>query len=188
MNKKLILIGASTGGPGQLKEILIDLPSDLKVPIVIAQHMGAIFISSFVDHFNNIIGPKVQSTDGKKDISEGGVYICRKSSVISSKHPLTLEEDAKVQTLYNPNINILFNSVTKFCKDVDVLAVLMTGIGDDGASGLYNIAQAGGKVYGEDEKSSIVYGMPKKAKEFNPELRMLSLKEIKNKIMSFIDV
>lgn len=165
MNKKLVLIGASTGGPGQLKSMLIDLPKDLKVPIVIAQHMGYMFIPSFIDHFDNMLKPPVTGFDDKMSLEKGGVYICRKNSFISTKESLYVSQcEENVKTLYNPNVNILFNSATSICKSVDVLAILLTGIGDDGAVGLANIAKSGGEVFGESEESAIVYGMPKKLK------------------------
>lgn len=189
MNKKLVLIGASTGGPGQLKSILMDLPKDLKVPIVIAQHMGSMFIPSFIDHFDNMLKPQVVGFDEKKILDKGGVYICKENSVISSYEPLIIEQcKDNITTLYNPNVNILFNSVVSMCDKINILAILLTGIGDDGALGLANIAKSGGTVFGESENSAIVYGMPKKAKELNPSLEMLHVNDIKTQLERFINV
>ncbi len=188
MKEKVVLIGASTGGPGHLKNLLIDLPSELKVPIVIAQHMGDLFIPSFVDHFNNIIAPDVKQVDQEETLDGGGVYICKKNSIISSTNPLRIKEMDNVVTLYNPNVNVLFESAAILCHKVDVLAMLLTGIGDDGAVGLANIASSGGEVYGESEESAVVYGMPKKAKEFNPKLTMLGIDELKERLERFVDV
>lgn len=187
MYRKLVLIGASTGGPGQLKKMLIDLPKEIKVPIVIAQHMGYMFIPSFIEHFENMLKPPVSGFEGE-EVLKGGVYVCRKNSIISSYNPITLKELDESSTLYSPNVDLLFNSVVSMRNRIEVLAILLTGIGDDGAKGLLNISKSGGTVLAENEESAIVYGMPKKAKELNPSLEMLSLDSIKTRLERFVDV
>lgn len=189
MREKLVLIGASTGGPGHLKKLLIDLPECIDVPIVIAQHMGVMFIPSFVEQFQNELKAPTFALNEQRSLDRGGVYICEKNFTIKSSNPLrATPKDINEKTLYNPNVDVLFNSAVKVCKDVEVMSILLTGIGNDGADGLKNLAKNGAYTIGESEKSAIVYGMPKKAKELNPELRMLELAQIKIELEKFLHV
>lgn len=187
MREKLVLIGASTGGPGQLKKLFCDLKSDLKVPIIVAQHMGKVFIPSFVEHFKNSINAPIFGVDKAMTLNSGGIYICHQNIKITSTNPINISLSYD-ETIYNPNINILFNMQEALAKDLDILAILLTGIGDDGALGLANLAKFGASVVGESEESAIVYGMPKKAKELISSLDMLSIDEIKMKLQKFVDV
>lgn len=189
MKEKLVLIGASTGGPGHLKKILSDLPAWIDVPIIIAQHMGVMFIPSFVEQFQNELKAPTFSLKEQKTLDKGGVYICEKNFIIKSNNPLRAKpKESSEKTLYNPNIDILFNSATKLCKEVEIMSILLTGIGHDGADGLKNLAKNGAHTIGESEKSAIVYGMPKKAKELNPDLKMLELAQIKIELEKFLHV
>lgn len=189
MKEKLILIGASTGGPGHLKKILIDLPAWIDIPIIIAQHMGVMFIPSFIDQFKNELKAPVFSLKERKTLDKGGIYICEKNFIIKSNNPLrATPQESDEKTLYNPNVDILFNSAVKLCNEVEIMPILLTGIGHDGADGLKNLAKNGAYAIGESEKSAIVYGMPKKAKELNPDLRMLELSQIKIELEKFLHV
>ena len=185
MKRKLILIGASTGGPGHIKKILSSLGSDFKTPIIIAQHMNSIFISTFVLLFDDETGMRVFETRDGMEIEDGKVYICNKSiSLKKSGYSLKIEESNK-ESLYNPSIDLLFNSALDVVDNVDIMAVLLTGIGDDGAKGLSNLQKKGAICIAESEESAIVYGMPKKAVELNPQIKSKSLKSIIDEIKKF---
>jgi two-component system chemotaxis response regulator CheB len=185
-SKKLVLIGASTGGPGHLRTILAQLPPELKTPIVIAQHMNAIFIPSFVQQFRTELKTEVFNLNQPLHVNKGGIYICEKDCAFEPDLPLRIGfKNLRESTLYNPSIDNLFLSAVPLCKKVDVMAILLTGIGQDGALGLKALFEAGAKCYGENEESAVVYGMPKQAKEINPELKMLSLLEIKSVLQRF---
>jgi len=183
---KLVLIGASTGGPGHLRAILAPLPSTLKTPILIAQHMNAVFISSFVQQFKTELKAPVLNANQDLHVNNGGVYICERNCALSPSMPPKLcFDDPSEPTLYNPSIDHLFLSAVPLCKQVEILAILLTGIGYDGALGLQALHNAGAKCYGESEASAIVYGMPKRAKELIPELTMLPLSEIHSILQRF---
>lgn len=188
MREKLVLIGASTGGPGHLKKIFLSLKKDINVPIVVAQHMGSNFIPSFINNFQDTLQVPVFELQNGLVISKGGIYICKNSMLISSSSPISLSEHRGEELIYSPNIDLLFNSGAKICKDVNILAILLTGIGHDGARGMLNLYNCGAKVIGESEESAIVYGMPKKAKELNPELKVLNIDEIKIELERFVNV
>lgn len=188
MKPKLVLIGASTGGPGHLKRILKDIPQDVKVPIIIAQHMGALFIPSFAQQFKSELNVAVFRVDTELRLDGGGVFICEKNTIVSKSLPLrVMPEPKQSQTTHNPNIDILFNSAVSLSEDVNILTILLTGIGADGALGMQALNKAGATCIGENEESSVVYGMPKRAKELIPNLNMLSLQEIKEKLEHFVN-
>lgn len=113
--------------------------------------------------------------------------MCSKTSILSEDTPLTvLPQD--IESIYNPNINVLFQSAVNICGFIDVLAILLTGIGDDGAKGLFDLYRAGASCIAESEESAIVYGMPKKAKEINPDVNVMNLSDIRTRLESFLYV
>ncbi|WP_096016365.1 chemotaxis protein CheB [Campylobacter lanienae] len=186
MKQKLILIGASTGGPGHLKKLLdgITLPSNTS--IVIAQHMGKNFVSSFADRLSQELHSGVELLNTKITL-KNKIYICEQNSVILNNQILTANIDQSgITTTYNPNVNMLFKSAIPICKIVDVMGILLTGIGDDGASGLNDLYKAGAKCIAENEQTAIVYGMPKRAKDINPNLEIGNLDTIKTNLQRFI--
>ena len=91
------------------------------------------------------------------------------------------------KTTFNPNVNLLFNSAVNYAHMSRMMAILLTGMGDDGASGLFELYKKGVYCVCENEKDCIVYGMPKRAVELNPKLRALSLVDIKKEIIEFIE-
>lgn len=187
MAQKLILIGSSTGGPGHLKKLLCDIDIT-NCAIVIAQHMSLNFMNTFIEQgklfFDN--QDLVHRIEEKMHI-KNGVYICTKNSVILPTQPLSIAPyNGDIKTTYNPNIDMLFSSATKVANIADIMAILLTGIGDDGAKGLFELYKAKAKCIAENEESAIVYGMPKRAKELNPQLLSLNLANIKIKLESFL--
>lgn len=184
--EKLILIGASTGGPGHLKDIFSNLTPDFTTPIIIAQHMNHVFIESFVKQFNSELDLGVVMSETKHCIEKKHIYVCAKHCELTKKgHDLELVGCDFVKSHYNPSIDHLFQSAIPFVKDYDILAILLTGIGQDGAMALSNLQKAGATCIAESKESAIVYGMPKAAIEINPNIQALSLKKIISKIKQF---
>jgi two-component system chemotaxis response regulator CheB len=189
VKQKILLIGASTGGPGHLKILLSGLNASLTTPIVIAQHMNAVFIPSFVQQFKAELQIPVLRASQALHVNHGGVYICEKNCHFESRHSLELLfEDKPQETLYNPSIDDLFLSAVPLCETFEVMAILLTGIGQDGAYGLSKLHQAGAQCFGENEESAVVYGMPKRAKELIPNLTMLPLSGLKERVERFANV
>ncbi|MBX1885807.1 CheB methylesterase domain-containing protein [Campylobacter peloridis] len=181
---KLILIGSSTGGPSQLKFLLNDV--DLKdCGVIIAQHMNPAFIPSFVNQFNKeAISEVVMASD--KEVVKNKIYICQKNMILSGNNTLVLNTTEETSS-FNPGIDVLFNSATKLCQYNKILALIMTGMGDDGAKSLLELYKVGVRCLCENEADSIVYGMPKKARELNPNLKPMSLIELKKEIVNFVN-
>lgn len=182
---KLVLIGASTGGPGHLNKLLKGI-KNFDTPIVIAQHMSSVFVPYFVAQFGREMNMEIIEVS-KKELLSGKIFVCSKTSALSSDTPISITP-LDVESIYNPNINTLFQSAVGVCGFVDVLAILLTGIGDDGAKGLFELYRAGASCIAESEESAIVYGMPKKAKEINPDVNVMNLSHIRARLESFLYV
>lgn len=162
---KIVAIGASTGGTEALKEVITRLPSNAP-PIVIVQHMPQNFTKSFADRLNELSQVQVrEATDGEY-LATGKVLIApgnkhmeiRRSGI---QYYVTLF-DGPMMFHQRPAVEILFNSVAKYAGQ-NAIGVILTGMGKDGAQGLLNMRQAGANTIAQDEKSCIVFGMPKEA-------------------------
>ncbi len=181
-NYNVLLIGASTGGPKAIQSVLQSIGANFPLPILVTQHIDTLFDVQFTNWLNTSTGLSVQlATDGC--IPEAGkVYIApanrhleiRKLGVDS--FTLVLNDDPPVHFL-KPSVDKMFSSACEAFSD-KILAVLLTGMGRDGADGCVEIKRCGGFVVCEDESSCIVYGMPKAAIDGGGANIVLPLKEI----------
>jgi two-component system, chemotaxis family, protein-glutamate methylesterase/glutaminase len=186
MKQKLILIGASTGGPGHLKKILCSLPSSFKTPIIIAQHMNKNFMESFVKQFDSELPNKVFLVDSSYSIESSSIYICSKHCELTySLNSMHIECAQDVNSSFNPSVEHLFNSAIGLINKIQITAILLTGIGSDGALAMSNLQKSGVRCIAESEKSAIVFGMPKRALELNANIKALDLDEIIEYIKQF---
>lgn len=166
---RLIAIGASTGGPSALMSLLRELPASLPIPIVIVQHMPQEFIAGLIKWLDGITDLDVQlATDGIR-LEAGTVTIAPADAhltLVQQENMLygRLRKDSPedIQVRYMPSIDVLFTSVAQTLGKRG-MGIILTGMGDDGARGLYAIRQAGGITMAQDERSSTVFGMPKAA-------------------------
>ena len=155
--------------------------------VVIAQHMNKMFINSFVTQMGRECNINVEILSEKTNLRENIVYICDQNFEISATLPVSAKPQPEIKTIYTPNVDVLFNSGTQIAKNVNLLAILLTGIGDDGAAGLDKLYKAGAKCIAENEESAIVYGMPKRAKELNQNLKSLNLMMIRKELEEFLN-
>ncbi|PAF52422.1 CheB methylesterase domain-containing protein [Helicobacter sp. 13S00477-4] len=184
-HSKIVLIGASTGGPGHLTKLLKGISKN-NAPIIIAQHMNEVFVPYFVSQFKREMSIDVVEV-GDKEYLKNAIFICDKTSVLSVKEPFFIKPQ-ETQSIYNPDINILFQSAVNLCEYADILAILLTGIGEDGAKGLFELYRHGAVCIAESEESAIVYGMPKRAREINPNVNVLPLDKIRERLERFLNV
>lgn len=162
---KIIAIGASTGGTEALREVISRLPANAP-PVVVVQHMPQNFTKAFADRLNSICQVQVKEAVDGEYLATGKVLIApgnqhmeiRRSGI---NYYVTLF-DGPMMFHQRPAVEILFNSVAKYAGQNAVGAIL-TGMGKDGAQGLLNMRQAGANTVAQDEKTSIVFGMPKEA-------------------------
>jgi len=164
LRKKILLLGASTGGPAQIKELLHSIKS-LSCTVIVIQHMREEVLPFFIKDLQESLKIKVESTPLVTDFSTPSIIVCRETSVIRKKSIMyEISADSKDQQ-YTPDINKFFHSFTPYVQEFDTNVLIMTGIGNDGVSGAKALKEKGAKVYAQDEKSSPVYGMPKAAFE-----------------------
>ncbi len=187
MSNKLILIGASTGGPGHLDRIFRALPGDFEVPVVIAQHINEQFLPTLCESLSQAsAGLRVKMAEMRAPLERGG-YMTHRGVNRFCKEPRPLMLDRSIACGdHAPSIDELFFSARALLEQrVEVLAVLLTGIGHDGAEGLSLLRQAGALTLAESEESAIVYGMPRAAIEQGAAMQVLNLDGIIGAIGEF---
>lgn len=181
-----VVIGASTGGPKALFNVITELPSDLGVPVFIVQHMPKSFTKVFAERLNGNSKLKViEAEDGMK-IEKNVVYIAKGGyhmEISKNKH-ISLNEDPSVWGV-RPAVDKLFESATKVYGE-KIVSALLTGMGKDGAKGTELIKDAGGITIAEDESTCVIYGMPKAAYSTGKVDYMLPLHKISNKIVELV--
>jgi two-component system, chemotaxis family, protein-glutamate methylesterase/glutaminase len=161
---EIVVIGASTGGPGAVVEVLRALPARFAVPVALVQHISAPFAATFVDWLSGQIGrPAACASDGEIVAdTTGTVRVApadRHLTVHSGRFRLN---DGPERHSCRPSVDVLFESAAAHYADT-VTGCLLTGMGRDGAAGLLAIRRAGGRAFAQDEASSVVYGMPREA-------------------------
>lgn len=160
----ILAIAASTGGPAALQTILRDLGSSFPLPIVIAQHVTSGFMQSLADWLTSTIPLPVHVVEQETLILPGQVYLpCDDHHLEIVRHHVVTIKRSAPNDRYCPSANHLFSSVAHHYGS-HAIGVILTGMGDDGAQGLLELARAGGTTFGQDEASCVVYGMPKMAK------------------------
>lgn len=184
---KIIAIGASTGGTDALREVLQKFPQN-SPPIVIVQHMPQNFTKAFADRLNQICQIQVKEavegeylSTGKALIAPGNKHMeIRRSGV---NYYVTLL-DGPMVFHQRPAVEMLFDSVAKFAGKNAVGAIL-TGMGKDGAQGLLNMRKAGASTIAQDERTCIVFGMPKEAIDLGAAQVVKPLQSITQTILDF---
>lgn len=168
-DKKLILIGASTGGTELFSKILKYLRTDLP-PIVMVQHMPGEFTSSFAKRLNQEAKLTVKEAENGDVLQQGHVYIANGFShlVVNAKsnHYVCELKAGEMVNRHRPSVDVLFSSIVGD-RVKYVMGVLLTGMGKDGAQGLLKLKEGGAVCIAQDESSSVVFGMPKEAIRIN---------------------
>ena len=160
----LVVIGVSTGGPRTLEDVLPLLPADFPWPVLVAQHMPAGFTKSFADRLDQICPLAVVEADRPLPVEPGTVYIGKGGAdmvVARRAGKLTvMPKPEAAQFLWHPSVELLGRSVLEHCDPVRVTAVMLTGMGYDGADAFAEIKKRGGRTIAESEQSAVVFGMP----------------------------
>ncbi len=184
---KIVAIGASTGGTEALKEVLTNLPANTP-PIVIVQHMPQNFTKAFADRLNTLCRIQVKEAENGEYLSVGKALIAPGNKHMEIRRSGTSYYvellDGPMMFHQRPAVEILFNSVAKFAGKNSV-GVILTGMGKDGAQGLLNMRTAGASTIAQDEKTSIVFGMPKEAIDLGAAQTVQPLYNIPNTIIDY---
>jgi two-component system chemotaxis response regulator CheB len=183
--EKIIAVGASTGGTEAIKEFLIRLPAD--VPgIVIAQHMPEAFTKSFAARLDSLCKISVKEAEGNERILPGHAYIAPGHSHLLLKrsganYMTELSQSAPVNH-HRPSVEVLFRSVAKNAGK-NVIGVMLTGMGKDGAVGMLEMRQAGAYNFAQDEATCVVFGMPREAIAIGAVDEVVPIQEMAQKVL-----
>ncbi len=187
LENRLVVMGSSTGGVQALNQVFSQFPSRFP-PVLVVQHMPAAFIDSLAEQLAKKSGHSVRvAQDGESLkanvilLAPGDVHLT--VSRLADRYVCHHLPGPPVG-YHKPAVNVLFNSAAKI-GGANILGVIMTGMGEDGAEGMLNMKNRGCVTIGQDEESCIVYGMPRKAFERGAVGRQLPLTEIAQAILSF---
>ena len=187
---KILVIGSSTGGPPALISVFEELGPSLKnIPVMVTQHMPATFTKIFAEHLGRAAGlPSAEGIDGEQ-IHAGKIYVAPggRHMILERKgaFPVVKLTDGPEINFCKPAVDPLFDSVAK-CYGPATLAIVLTGMGSDGANGGVTIANAGGSVIAQDEETSVVWGMPGATAKIGACSEILPLKKIAPKLKQLI--
>ncbi len=183
INAKIIVIGSSTGGPQALQTVLGQLPANLPVPVVVAQHMPTQFTLALAKRLDATCPPKVVEAKNGDPLINGTVYIGPGGMHLRVTQNSVKVDPDKGESLYKPSVDVLAESVQAvFGKSV--LGIMLTGMGNDGMKAFVNLHKAGGYNIVQDEATCVVYGMPRAVADAGCANEVLPLDKIGARIRS----
>ena len=181
-----VFIGASMGGPAAITEVLSRLPGDLPVPLAVCQHISKGFTQVLVDRFDAVCPLEVREATHRDPFQAGRVYVAPSGlhmRVLKTHEAarIRLDEDF-ADSLHVPSIDVLMSSAAQAYGSC-ALAVLLTGMGSDGALGMYAVRRAGGHTICEAENTAVSYSMPKSAIDLGAVAEQAPIEEIADRIV-----
>lgn len=185
---RVIAIGSSTGGTEALRDILTLLPKNLP-PVVITQHIPASFSERFAKRLNTVCELEVKEAKDGDVLETGHVYIAPGSQHLNiKKHGLKMIcqlEDSEPVNRHKPSVEVMFNSLLQL-EPSSVTALMLTGMGEDGAKAMKSLADAGAHTIAQDEASSLVWGMPGAAVKYGAAKDIVALPNIASKLLKHL--
>ncbi|MFW6215048.1 MAG: protein-glutamate methylesterase/protein-glutamine glutaminase [Alkalispirochaetaceae bacterium] len=178
---EIVALGISTGGPNALRRVFAEIDGDIGVPIVVVQHMPAGFTQEFAKSLNRVCPLEVREAEDGDLLKPNRVLIAPGNHHITVER-MSLAAVARISSTapvngHRPSADVLFESVAESYGHT-ALAVIMTGMGRDGARRIGDIYEAGGMTIAQNEKSSVVYGMPRVAWEYGYVHQQVDLREM----------
>lgn len=185
--RSVLAIGSSTGGPQALQQIFSALPHSFPVPILVVQHMPPVFTAAFAERLDKLSELHIVEAKDGMEIRPGNVYLAPGNFHMSAEgmldpHRISIKQTPPVNG-HRPSVDVLFNSVTNLYGD-GAVALIMTGMGWDGARGIKGIMENGGYTIAQDEQSSVVFGMNRRAIEMGGINRVVPLKNVVDVLLS----
>lgn len=187
---RVIFVGASTGGTEALKTFLTAMPAS-SPPILVVQHMPSSFTGSFARRLDSLCAPHVLESQGNEKIEPGTIYIAPGHSHLTIRQSGTGYATELLQTLpvnrHRPSVDVLFESAAAVVGH-HALGVILTGMGKDGAQGLLHMRQVGARTFGQDEKTCVVYGMPREAYLVGAVEEQAPLEELARRVLACLGI
>ncbi|MBI4696162.1 MAG: chemotaxis response regulator protein-glutamate methylesterase [Gammaproteobacteria bacterium] len=184
--RQVLAIGASTGGPALIANLLAAVPADFPCPILIAQHMPGTFTECFAARLDRACALSVQEAKPGDVLAPGKVFIApggRQTTVGGDAMRAVLTVSDAGDYLYKPSVDVMFTSVAAVFGG-SVLALILTGMGSDGVEGGRLLKARGAEIWAQDEASSVVFGMPMVAIKAGIVDRVLSAEELRARLAS----
>jgi two-component system chemotaxis response regulator CheB len=165
---RLLVIGASTGGPVAVQQVLTGLPAGFPVPVLVVIHMPAAFTATYAERLNSLSALQVSEACDGAVLRQGSVLVAPgglQTRVVAQGELLKVKiTPGNPDELYHPSVDHALESAAH-AAGADALGVVLTGMGSDGAIGAQALRRAGGRVWAQDRATSVVYGMPRAVAE-----------------------
>ncbi|MEQ6387846.1 chemotaxis response regulator protein-glutamate methylesterase [Bacillaceae bacterium S4-13-58] len=190
--KKIVAIGTSTGGPRALQQVLTQLPATIEAPILVVQHMPPGFTRSLAERLNSLCKITVKEAENEQVLENGVAYIAPGNFHLKVKQKgvqlLTEINQAELVNGHRPSVDVLFDSIARI-SNYEKIAVIMTGMGSDGAKSLYSLKTSGqnSTIISESQETSVVFGMPKAAINTKMVDYVVDLQNIGSKIVNIVE-
>jgi len=187
---KVLLVGASTGGPGLIEDICTTIPADSNYTVFVVQHMPEKFTAAFAARLARVSNIPVVEAQHHEEVQPGTIYIAKGgihmhfAKKVSGKILIRLEE-SRTDRFFKPSVDEMMLSAAEIFDPSKTTAVLLTGIGDDGADGMVTLKEKGAYTIGESEATATVYGMPKVAFDNGGVSEQLDFPDILHKLSKF---
>jgi two-component system chemotaxis response regulator CheB len=174
----MVAVAASTGGPAAVMRVVASLPKDLSAAVFLVLHMPPTFTKQFAIQLAEVSMLRVKEAEHNEPPQPGTIYLCPGSHHlrISSTGNISLDSGPRIEG-YRPCADVAFETIASFARSF-ALAVVLTGMGGDGAKGTLAIKDAGGYVVAQDEATSVIFGMPSEAIKMGAVDEVLPLDEI----------
>ena len=181
-DERYVLIGASTGGPGLIETIARSLPADYPYPVCVVQHMPSNFTARFAERLNSVSRLKVVEAKNGEVLEPGKIIIAK-----GGYHLNFSRDNGRIvcrlvpnvpRRFFVPSVDEMFFSALEVMDPKKIVAVVLTGIGDDGADGMVALKKHGAYTIAESEETAVVYGMPKEAALRGGAVKVLPFPEI----------
>jgi two-component system chemotaxis response regulator CheB len=171
----IVVIGASTGGPMALRELLSALPADFKAAVIVIQHIPAFFTSVLAAQLNRYCPLPVREAEDGEVVAPGAVYVAPGGYhlLLQTGLRISLQKGAGIPGEHCPSIDVAMESAARLLG-ARITGVLLTGMGADGARGLLAIRRNGGRTFAQNEPTCVVFGMPKRAIELGAAMTVAS--------------
>ncbi len=181
----VVAIAASTGGPPAIQQVLAGLPNDFPLPILCVQHIAKGFTEGFAEWLNVTVPPRVTTAQRGELLAAGSVYVAPEDGHLGVSRSGRIEiSESPPLGGFRPSASYLFESAAN-AFGRDTLAVIMTGMGEDGVAGLRRVRECQGTVIAQDRATSVIFGMPGAAVRANVVDETLAVQQIAERIQRF---
>jgi len=188
-SEKIIFVGASTGGTEAIRVFLCAMPKDCP-PILVVQHMPKSFTGSFARRLDSLCAARVIESQGDERVEPGTIFVAPGHAHLIICQTSLGYQTGLLQTSpvnrHRPSVDVLFDSAACLVGK-NALGIILTGMGKDGAQGLLRMRQAGARTFGQDEATSVVYGMPRQAQLIGAVEEQAPIDELAKRVLAHLN-